>query len=326
MASCSSCAPSPNGGSVGSDGIWRGSLAGGAEKTTIFTKRTLKVDSLRAPNIIVFAENPFLKVGDKFLLENLAIATTSGIDGLIECQTVTAVAVAVAGKFEVATNATFASLTGAPTVSYANSTGAGTLFGSCTTTGTATANKTLQALICNGSSVVGNFKGYVYTEPPNTPPRGALVYITSGSPDVIVKGRTAIKVSRGDRIELAGTALVGNNSAVIVNKIEGRDNDNQKVIKLVLNVPVTGITVAATAGVICTDATISTIAIAPLEFTVTCGCDVIARLSSTLTSATTFPQGRPYGDGKCGQSEYCYVITDSTPGSEKPFEMGILLL
>lgn len=322
MSSCSACAPS-NGGS-GHNTVWKGSLAAGASSTLVFEKKTLAISAIRTPNILIFSENPYLKVGDKFILENIAIANSAGLDGLVECQTVTAVAVAAAGKFEVATDAVLTSLTGSPTIDFAATAATQSRYGNC---GASAADlKKLQAIVCDGTAVASNFTGYLYVDPPNTAPRGALGYINAGSNEVTIKGRTTVRVNRGDRIDLAGTAITGLNAAVVVNKIEGRNDNNEKVITLQLDKEVTGITIPAVAGVICTDVVISSIAICPISFTVTCGCAVTRTIPKAITSASTFPQGRPYEGGECGQTQYCYTIVNNTPGAETPYEMGTVIL
>lgn len=307
---------------------WKGTLLYGAEKTFIYNKGSQAVYAVRAPNIVVFNDNPYLEIGDKFLLENVATAKSAGIKAITECQTVTVAPTLVSGKWEVATDDTIVSLTGSPTVTFSTTAGSsGGIFG-CATTAT-TASKVLAAVFCDGTASASNFTGYIYTRQPNALPVGGAAIVVSGSNKIQLKARTNLSISKGDKVEVSQTALVGASSATITDIIRGRDAKNEVVTVLTLSVPVTGITAAAVSGVICVDIVVTPQAIAPITFSVSCGCAVTMRVSSSITSAASFPIGLPYqGDsgGNCGQSQYCYTVRDNTPNSEMPFFTGTLVL
>lgn len=304
-----------------------GSRESGLSKPFIYSRATLNVHSLRAPNIIIFNENPYLSIGSKFTLLNPSVARNAGVNPIAECQTVTALPALVGGRYEVTTDDTFVSLTGSPTVVFAATTALGG-FSTALGCGTgATTSKQLQAVICDGTAIASNFSGYLYVSPPGSNPTQVLVNITSNSPEVLIKGRVSSGIKKGDKLEISQTALVGAAAATVINVISGRNaSTNERVTQLVLNVPVTGITAAAVGGEICTSATATPQSITPLIFTVTCGCVVTMSVPSTVTSSASFPSGRPIENQQCGQTEYCYTMRDATPGSDKPFTLGVAVL
>jgi hypothetical protein len=320
IMACSSCSPTTAGQTRASD--FDGSLLAGAAQTFIYSRTTSDIYSVRAPNIITFNDNPFLKVGDTFLLQNREVANNAGINPIAECQTVTTAPALVAGRYEVATNDTFVSLTGTPTVIFAGTT-AGNAFTSALGCGVgAAATKKFSAVICDGVANASNFSGYLYNKTPNSSANQVLVIITSGSPEVILKSRTSTSISKGDKIEIAQTALVGAASATVINVINGRNASNEKVTQLVLNVPVTGITAAAVGGEICTSATATPQSITPIVATVSCGCAVTLTIPAAVTSSANFPRGQSIDSDCDNRTMYYYTLKDTTPGSERPFITG----
>jgi hypothetical protein len=298
--------------------VWDdGSLAGGARLTITNTARKLSLAAIRVPNILVFNENPCLAIGDSLILNNLDLATC--MKGLATCLTTTATAVAVGSTYELATNGSWTSLSGSPTLSFGST--SSSIF--C---GTGEAPKTMDVSVCNTPYIASSFSGSVWSRPANSQAMSGAAFVLSGSSRITTK--SDFRPQAGDKIELSDTAINGANAATVLYISSGRNSANEYVNLVTLDRAVTGVTKAPAAGQNspCVDATARPGIVAPLRFEASCGCKISAILDSSYSSSPNFPMGKLVDDGGCQRQEYCFTFVDATPGVQISNYKGQLIL
>jgi hypothetical protein len=277
-------------------------------------EKELTVKAIKLPNIFVFAENPCVGVGEGLIVENGYLANCL-TNFAAECYTVTVAPALVGTNWEVQVDGTWGTTTAGVT-EFQFQTALG--YDGC---GTAEAAANLKIKVCAGVQNAANWAGAVYNRAPNTQPISEAVNVASGSPYLRQKeGTKKFRARVGDSIELAGTAIVGANKAVVLAVY----SDGQ----ILLDRDVTGISVTSDpiTGA-CVRATAAARAIARFVFVAKCKCVMQAILDRSITSSESFPPGEPSEDGgMCGGQKYCFTITDSTPGAKVPVFAGIIEL
>ena len=314
---CSSC--NTNAG-VDPGTLWSGgSLLGGSTLSLRNIVRTLNIIGLRAPNILVFNENPFLVINDTLILSGLELAPS--MRNLVAFQTVLAAPVQTATGWETAISSPFTAL-GSSLVSF--TTAQGSVF--C---GQAEAVKTLTADVVQPLPVASSFEGIVYGKgrPLNSSSTVGGVFVANGT-NIVTAKDVSFSVRKGDSIELAQTAIIGANKAVVTDIRSGKASDGSRVLLIELDRLVSGVTAPAPAiGLPCVDATARPRAFANLTFTANGSWEVVATLAKTVTNLQSFPGGTivPSDDG-CNVQSYCFAITSNAVNSGFSGVYGQLLL
>lgn len=326
MAGCGCGAKSPTNGTfdpnVSSDSdniLWTGgSHAGGATYSIIKASEPIEIIGVRAPNILIFATNPCVVANSSLILDGLDAAGC--VAGLVNCLTATAAATLVGTSYEVVTNGAF---TGTWT---SGSTGVSSLF--C---GTTKETEKLTAIVCGQPPVVANWSGYLYLKDLNSASESGSVSVVSGLNQIT--SDPLYRPAVGSKIELRQTALVGANAATILSAGYSYTKERKAIWVMNLDRPVTGITSQAALGENpCSDAIATAQKVAPLTFTLKCGCDITAVLSDTVSSAATFPRGNAYKScdadqvAGCEKQAYCFVIVDKTAGANPSTYRGQIIL
>lgn len=259
-------------------------------------KAGLTLAGIRSPNILIFNENPCLKIGSNLILSDLDAAAC--MDGIVECLSVTAAPVVAGTKYEVATNG--------------NWTGAALDFSSVVSASlcgtSASAAKAPTAYVCGATPLVSNFKGSVYLRPLNSAPIAGVVKVFNGSDSVIWSSKpdSPRPPVQGDSIELTDTAIKGTNKAKVLSVANAGAST---IVKL--DRAVTGSTRTDN----CSTFISSAAKVADLVFTVTCGCQINATLPALVSSDPNFPAGKMIDCGGCAKQGYCVEIINSTPGN-----------
>jgi hypothetical protein len=281
---------------------------------------TIPLVAIKAPNIIVFAQNPCLAVGDQVQLTNLK--TINCFRGLDECLTVTVAPTLVAGRWEVATNGSWSSLTGQTTLELtASSTGSAMFCGA----NASAATPPVEAKVCSGLPNPANFTGYVYTRPPNTPASIGAVTLANGSNVISTKGASSFNAKPGDLVTIDSTSPAF--SATVLSSATGRNSDGERVSTYTLSSPVSGLTATGVNGALpCVSATAKPQPIAPLFFSLECGCTIRATLDKSFTSNPNFPQGTLVDGHGCTRQQYCFVINGNIPGADVQNYSGTITL
>jgi hypothetical protein len=290
-----------------------GTFLGGAILGVKPVSRSVNVTGLRPPNIVIFSEDPFLKIGDNLNLENYELAFRTGITS--PYVTVTAAPVVAGTTWEVATNAVWTGTAYSAAIGSSDSVLCG---------GTTAAANSLVAKICKPLPPLSGFTGYVTTRPINTTPARAGVLVTNGSPKILVPAGTRFSGKPGDAVELSETNIIGANSATILSIAPG---DKGVVVieidKLVGSITSTNIK----SGKPCVDIKASVQAIMPISFTAIGNCAVGFKFDRIDTFDEAFPQGVAVkSDSICTAQQYCFVVYNATPGDWEANYAGVLEL
>jgi hypothetical protein len=274
-----------------------GSHAAGATLglRVIRSKVALNLKGIRSPNILIFAENPCLKVGSSIILTDLDAAAC--LDGLVECLSVTIAPVIVGTTYEVATNGVW---TGAAIdfTSVANAS-------LCDSTSTSKAPK---ALVCGATPAIADYKGFLSLRPLQSPPIAGVLKVFNGSDSVIwASDKDSPRPPvQGDQVELVDTAIKGTNSAKVLSVANAGRSTIIKLDRVVT-------------GSVRTDNCSTFISraakIADLTFSVICGCQLVATLPASVSSDANFPAGRMMDNDGCAKQSYCVEIISSAPGN-----------
>jgi hypothetical protein len=278
-------------------------------------EKDLAVKKIKLPNILVFAENPCVGVGEGIIVENGYLANCL-TNFAAECYTVTAAPVLVGTDYEVQVDAAWGT-TSIGVTEFAFQAALGYDGCGASTAGT----KSLKIKFCSGIQNPANWAGSVYNRAANSRPISGAVNIVTGSPYLQLTSSKDFRPKVGDAVEITGTALIGANRAVVLAVY----SDGQ----ILLDRDVTGVSVSAdpTTGKTCVRATATPRAIARFIFAAKCKCVMQAIIDKSITSSESFPPGVPSEDvGMCGGQKYCFTITDSTPGAKEPVFAGILEL
>jgi hypothetical protein len=289
-----------------------GSFIAGLEALFLSITKDIAIKKIKLPNIIVFAENPCVGIGEGIIIENKDLANCL-TNFAADCYTVTTLPVQVGTDWEVQVDAAWGTTnTGVTEFIFQTTLG----YEAC---GTSAPAKNLMVKICAGAQNEANWSGAVYTRPLNSRPISGAVNIATGSPYLQISGKKDFRPKVGDHVQLAGTAIVGANKAVVL----GVYSDGQ----VLLDRDVTGISVAADpTGKICVRAIATSRIIANFVFRGKCKCGIRAILDKSITSSESFPPGLPVEGKECGAQKYCFTIIDSTPGAAEPVFAGMLEL
>jgi hypothetical protein len=299
--------------------VWNeGSLLTGASFTIKALSRTIPLLGLTAPNILLFSENPCLAIGDKLQLTNIELA--SCMRGLTKCLAVTAAPVLVAGKWQVATDAVFSNVTGATTLDLTPV--SASMF--CDPSA-ASVSKNIEVKLCAGLPNPAAFTGYIYTRPLNTPASIGSVTLANGSTSISTKGNSSFNAKTGDLVTIDQTSPAF--SATVLSVATGRNSSGERVSTYTLSAPVSGLTAVGANGTLpCVSATAKPQKIAPLSFSLECGCTIRVTLDKSLTSSPNFPQGTLSEHNGCTRQQYCFAIDGALPGTETTSYSGVITL
>jgi hypothetical protein len=298
-----------------------GTFANGAQMLLHHILRSVPVAGFKLPNIIQFNEDPALLVGDTLVLNNTDVVTT--LRGLTPNVAVTAAAVLVGGKYEVATSLVLTGVGGATAATL--QTVAASVY--CDP-GAVAAAKSVTADILAPAPNLADFSGYVYSRPLNSNSVSGCVYVVNGSSRVTLKD-ASFNVRKGDKITLDQTGIVGANAATVIDISTGRSASGDRIITLELDRVVTGVTAIAPAGQLPqVTATAKAQIVAPITFTSPGAFEIVASVDKTITSSPNFPPGTRVAatDTNCEGQAYCYTMNVKFPGNSLKSIYGTLVL